>query len=59
MKKEHSTQRTLTDIAIGIAALTSLLWLGKKMDKKFYKLVGKRHRFDYNTEANKRARINY
>ena len=59
MKKEHSTQRTLTDIAIGAATVLSLLWLGKKMDKKFYKLVGKRHRFDYNTEANKRTRINY
>ena len=59
MKKQHSTQRTLTDIVIGAAAVLSLLWLGKKMDKKFYKLVGKRHRFDYNTEANKRARINY
>lgn len=46
-KKTHTTERTLTDIALACAAILSLLWLGKKMDKKFYKLVGKRHRFDY------------
>lgn len=46
-KKEHTTERTLTDIAVGLVALTSLFFLGKKMDKKFYKLVGKRHRYDY------------
>jgi hypothetical protein len=59
MAKKQTTERTLTDIAIGAVTVLSLLWLGKKMDKKFYRLVGKRHRFDYRTKEEKRARINY
>jgi hypothetical protein len=34
-------------ILMGAAVLFSLNSVGKKMDKRFYKLVGKRHRFDY------------
>ena len=37
----------MKDILTGLVVLVSLTWLGKKMDKKFYKLVGKRHRYDY------------
>lgn len=37
----------IKDILAGVVLLVSLNWLGKKMDKKFYKLVGKRHKYDY------------
>lgn len=37
----------MKDIVSGVLLLVSLNWLGKKMDKKFYKLVGKRHKYDY------------
>lgn len=37
----------MKDILAGLVVLVSLGWLGKKMDKKFYRLVGKKHRYDY------------